>query len=107
MPKNMPVYIAAAGPDIQAAAALSMRCAYLAYSIGPGGALNRSPLPARTRGGLLGLSDHDAPPLEGLDPRRLEQETAERDSGDRRMPWGGKEKIYRGRGIPRRTAGGI
>ncbi len=76
MPKNMPVYIAAAGPDIQAAAALSMRCAYLAYSIGPGGALNRSPRPARTRGGLLGLSDHDAPPLEGLDPRRLEQETA-------------------------------
>lgn len=76
MPKNMPVYAAAAGPDIQAAAALPMRCAYLAYSIGPGGELTRGPLPARTRGGLLGLSDHDAPPLESLDSRRLEQETA-------------------------------
>ena len=37
MPKNMPVYAAAAGPDIQAAAALPMNCAYLAYSIGPDG----------------------------------------------------------------------
>lgn len=76
MPKNMPVYAAAAGPDIQAAAALPMNCAYLAYSIGPDGGLNRERLPARTRGGLLGLSDHGAPPPEGLDPRRLEQETA-------------------------------
>lgn len=70
MPKNMPVYIVAAGPDIRAAASLSMPCVYLVYSIGAGGALVRAELPVGARGGLLGLSDHDAP-IEHLDLQRL------------------------------------
>lgn len=78
MSKNMPIYTVAAGPDLQAAAALPMNCAYLAYTIGAGGALNREPVPARTRGCLLGLSDYNAPPPDTVDLLRLEREiTAE------------------------------
>lgn len=76
MSKNMPVYTVAAGPDLQAAAALPMPCVYLAYTIGDGGALGREPVPGRTRGCLLGLSDHNAPPPEAIDLGRLERELA-------------------------------
>lgn len=71
MPKNMPIFIVAAGPDIGAASSLKMNCVYLVYTIGPGGALVRSDLPGNARGGLMGLSDHNAPPLDNIDPQRL------------------------------------
>lgn len=65
----MQLYLAAVPEQRQAAASYRQALAHVAYRIGPESSLLSRPLPSGLRGGLLSLSDADAPPIQ--DPERL------------------------------------
>lgn len=57
----MQIYLAAAPEAAQEAAGHCRNLAHVAYRIGPGSALLRQSLLLQTKGGLLSISDHEAP----------------------------------------------
>ena len=63
------LYLAVSPREAQDAARYPCRLAYAAYRIGPESGLLRQSLPLNTQGGLLLLSDREAPPLP--DPEAL------------------------------------
>ena len=63
------LYLAVSPREAQDAARYPCRLAYAAYRMGPESGLLRQSLPLSTQGGLLLLSDRDAPPLP--DPEAL------------------------------------
>lgn len=65
----MQIYLAAAPKEAQAAARFRYPLAHAAYRIGPKSSLLRQNLLLQSRGGLLSVSDRDAPPIE--DPESL------------------------------------
>ena len=65
----MQVYIQAAPEEAQAAASLRRPLAHAAYRIGPDSTLLRRNLLLQTRGGLLSISDWEAPVI--TDPEEL------------------------------------
>ena len=65
----MQVYIQAAPEEAQAASAPRRPLAHAAYRIGPDNALLRRNLLLQTRGGLLSVSDREAPAV--TDPEEL------------------------------------
>ena len=58
---NVQLYLTAAPGDLPDAGRWGVRLAHVAYRIGPGSILLRQNLLLRTQGGLLTLSDADAP----------------------------------------------
>ena len=66
-----PVYIVAAGEDLSPAAALSMPCLHLAYTLGSQGQLRRDGPDSQSPGGLLGFYDKGLTPPLSLDAGRL------------------------------------
>ena len=66
-----PVYIVAAGEDLSPAAALSMPCLQLAYTMGEQGQLRRDGPDSQSPGGLLGFYDKGLTPPLSLDAGRL------------------------------------
>lgn len=65
----MKVYLAAAPGQVRAASRFTRALVHMAYRIGPDSALLRQNLLIQTQGGLLGLTDRAAPPVE--DPEAL------------------------------------
>lgn len=65
----MQVYLAVTPGELQAASAWGKAFAHVAYRIGPGSCLLRQNLLLQTRGGLLSVSDREAPPI--AEPERL------------------------------------
>ena len=65
----MQIYLAAAPDAAQAAMRFRYPLAHAAYRIGPGSSLLRQSLLLQSRGGLLSVSDREAPPIE--DPETL------------------------------------
>jgi hypothetical protein len=63
------VYLAVTPAQLQEASRFTRSFVHTAYRIGPESTLLRQNLLVQTRGGLLGLSDHDAPTVE--DPEKL------------------------------------
>ena len=63
------LYLAVSPREAQDAARYPCRLAYAAYRMGPENSLLRQSLPLSTQGGLLLLSDREAPPLP--DPEAL------------------------------------
>lgn len=59
----MQIYLAVTPGEYQSAAKYSRLFAHVAYRIGPESQLLRQSLLLQTRGGLLSLSDRDAPPI--------------------------------------------
>lgn len=59
----MQIYLAVSPPDASAAGRCSRPLAHAAYRIGPDSTLLRKGLPLQARGGLLALSDREAPPI--------------------------------------------
>lgn len=59
----MQIYLAVSPPDASAAGRCSRPLAHAAYRIGPDSTLLRKDLPLQARGGLLALSDREAPPI--------------------------------------------
>jgi hypothetical protein len=57
------IYLSAAPQDAQQAAAYGRPLAHMAYRIGPGSTLLRQNLLLQSRGGLLSVSDREAPPI--------------------------------------------
>lgn len=57
------VYLAVTPEEIREAAPYGQALAHVAYRIGPGSTLLRQSLPLQTRGGLLSVSDRNAPPI--------------------------------------------
>ena len=66
-----PVYIVAAGEYLSPAAALSMPCLHLAYTLGEQGQLRRDGPDSQSPGGLLGFYDKGLTPPLSLDAGRL------------------------------------
>ena len=66
------LYLAVSPREAQDAARYPCRLAYAAYRMGPESGLLRQSLPLNTQGGLLLLSDREAPPLP--DPEALADE---------------------------------
>lgn len=64
---TLQVYLAATPSEAQEAAPYSRTLVHVAYRIGPGSILLRQNLLLRTRGGLLSISDREAPPIEDPD----------------------------------------
>ena len=60
----MRIYFSVTAEDYPACANIGKRFAFVAYRIGEKSELLRRNLPLQTRGGLLSLSDRDAPPVE-------------------------------------------
>ncbi len=65
----MQVYLAATPAQVQEASRYCRNLAHVAYRIGPGSTLLRQNLLLQTRGGLLSVSDQEAPRIE--DPEAL------------------------------------
>lgn len=63
----MQIYLAAAPSDVQAAARCACPLAHAAYRIGPDSTLLRQSLLLQSRGGLLSVSDREAPPIRDAD----------------------------------------
>ena len=63
----MQIYLAAGPSDAQEAARYRRPLAHVAYRIGPGSTLLRQNLLLETRGGLLSVTDRDAPPVDRPD----------------------------------------
>ncbi|WP_369283731.1 hypothetical protein [Oscillibacter sp. GMB15532] len=65
----MQVYLAVTPQQLREASRFTRHFVHMAYRIGPESALLRQNLLVQTKGGLLGLSDHDAPTVE--EPEKL------------------------------------
>ena len=57
----MQLYLAVTPGEAREAAQYGRTLAHVAYRIGPGSTLLRQSLPLQTRGGLLSVSDREAP----------------------------------------------
>ena len=57
----MQLYLAVTPGEAREAAQYGRTLAHVAYRIGPGSTLLRQSLPLQTRGGLLSISDREAP----------------------------------------------
>lgn len=65
----MKVYLAVTPPQVRPASRFTRALVHMAYRIGPDSTLLRQSLLVQTQGGLLGLTDREAPPVE--DPEAL------------------------------------
>lgn len=63
----MQVYLAVTPKELQAAGRFTRSFAHVAYRIGPDSTLLRQDLLLQTRGGLLSVSDREAPPIDAPD----------------------------------------